>query len=98
MITLTINLSSALLIRGSLANATKQVRTELELLKITRTRELTDIERAMLPHTLKGHWQDHKWVPTTREELIEQIDPWDTYLSDHEDTLKKICEAIPNQK
>lgn len=97
MITLTLDLSSMLLLRGSLADATKQVRSELELLKIAQTRELTDWERAMLPHTLRGLWQENQWVPTTREELIEQINPWATYLSHHEHTLRDICEAIVNE-
>ena len=87
----------AMLIRGALADQVKKVRTELEIIRITKERDLTEWERALLPHTLRfknerdesGHL-----INSTREELQEQIDPWITYVDCHEYLLRQCCEGI----
>ena len=61
----------------------KRVRQETEILKIAADRELTMTERMMLPATLRRD---------SRQELVEQIDPW---VGDvlHLESLAKTLEA-----
>ena len=54
-----------------LADGFARVKQELEILRITKERELTKVEKSMLPATLFRY---------SREQLQEQIDPWISYL------------------
>lgn len=58
---------------------------ELKLLEIAKERELTIGERAALSTTL---------CEATREELIEQIDPWITLVQHYSDLLTKLTFRI----
>lgn len=87
----------AMLVRGALADRVKEVRSELEILRVTKERDLTEWERSLLPHTLrfKDERDDkHRLITTTREELQEQIDPWITYVDHFESLLQQCCEGI----
>ncbi len=53
-----------------LVQGLKKVQQELDLLQIANERELTAVEKAMLPFQL---------MKLTREEMQEQINPWITY-------------------
>lgn len=57
----------------AVAQQIKRVSAELEILKLTRERDLTRTERWQLPGNLQL---------LSREELIEQIDPWVSMLMD----------------
>ena len=82
-----LGLDDALLVRGALADRVNEVRSELEVLKITKERNLKK-------------WEDENGhlIDTTREELQEQIDPWISYLSHYEYLLQQVCDGIESIK
>jgi hypothetical protein len=75
----------AYVIRGALADRVKKVSAELEVLKISKDRDLTDYEKSLLPLSL---------MKRGREELQEQIDSWVSYLEDHKYLLQKVCYGL----
>jgi hypothetical protein len=72
---------NALLIHGALRDKFAQAKQDLGILLLTRTRDLEDHEREMLPSTLQH---------LSREQLREQIDAWVSLR----DTLKSLCEEF----
>ena len=76
---------SACLIPYALAQRLKAVRQEVEILRLTRERELTDGEKYMLPSHLQ---------PMSRGELREQLDPWVSLADDIEWLMGHISEKI----
>ncbi len=66
-ITLEIDLHDLCIFRCALAKQIKVVSAEVEILKKTRERDLTQPERWQLPANIQQ---------MTQEELQEQIDPW----------------------
>ena len=96
-----LGLDDALLVRGALADRVNEVRSELEVLKITKERNLKKWERALLPQSLKyknERDENGHLIDTTREELQEQIDPWISYLSHYEYLLQQVCDGIESIK
>jgi hypothetical protein len=74
-----------LVVQHALVQRLKCVRAELEILRLSRERELTRIERWELPVNLQG---------MTREELMEQVDPWITLV----DTLEGLIEDFAEKE
>jgi hypothetical protein len=68
----------------SLAQGLKKEKQELQILQETKTRDLTTVEKHMLPGSLCRY---------TRSELQEQIDPWITLVDHYQDLIEKINKA-----
>lgn len=73
------------LIRSALAEHVKKVSAELEVLKISKDRDLNFWEKSLLPFSLRN---------CDRYELQEQINAWDSYLDDYKDLLKQVCDGL----
>lgn len=64
---ITFNELDAALIHGALKDKLTQVKDDLDILNLTKKRDLTETERYALPTNLQH---------LSQEELTEQIDPW----------------------
>ena len=89
MATIELGIHELLLVRGGLMKGYREAIDALRLLKITEERELTEIERVMLPYTM------HKY---NREELHDCIDDWITYVSDYEYALGVVQKALEGEQ
>jgi hypothetical protein len=74
-VTIKISLNDLCIFRCSLAKQIKAIKQELDILLITRDRDLTMPERWQLPASLSA---------MSRENLCEQIDAWKSLYSTYE--------------
>ena len=78
-------------IRHALAQRLKAVTKELEILRISKERDLTEIERFQLPGLarLSNGQVGTGRSPAAREELQEQINPWVSLQMTLEDLISQ---------
>tara|TARA_Y100000034_G_C6892579_1_gene410913 strand:- start:193 stop:519 length:327 start_codon:yes stop_codon:yes gene_type:complete len=81
---ITINEYDACVIRGCLMTRLKEVRADIELFRIAKSRDLTREERYALPYTMR----EGGLFSLSREEIEEQINPWISLQMVLEEALK----------
>jgi len=78
---LRIDVQDAYVIFFSLAQQYKRVLQEIEILKKIQNQDLTDVEKAMLPSSLKNY---------DKAGIREQLDPWISLKMNYEYLLEKV--------